>query len=433
MLPIIFQHVRELVEINSDGPEGYRHKILTPFPPNSPDFPDFEADSLLFGDPPTEADSASLDTIRAFEFFKRTDNLYYDYSYGVKSDDYLLSQICQRFFANAQLGSTDPAFNASFGERKGAYEHKYLRSTAGDLGRFDFRYTSLSPVSWREEPIAIGSAEVERLQEKTVGLYEDLGMSDSAFVKALIEEVRSANYSSLEYEFGAFDVIRAWMDPRLFESPGWDYGTGNRTLYGEGDPFFAGNDVKLCYAERFYVVRNCVAVRPTAPPPAAGPPPLASAPIVRDHRRPPVRTDPGRGGGWGSAGILDWGRISGASAGGGVRVVARTHRACAGNSGIGVVARTAGGTQVRDHRQQQRRNLLITQIRERLAAPPAAAVATPAGSAPGGGFVWVPATGTVPGHWESARAGGPSRPTEPARAPAYKIAAVKCRVLPSKP
>ena len=101
MLPIIFQHVRELAEVHAPVAERDRYKLITPFPPSGPDFPDFKEDVLEFGDPPADGDSASLDTIRAYEFFKRTDSLYYDYSYGIASD-YLLSQICQTFFLNAQ-------------------------------------------------------------------------------------------------------------------------------------------------------------------------------------------------------------------------------------------------------------------------------------------------------------------------------------------
>jgi hypothetical protein len=360
MLPIILQHVREAVEVHVGGPEGGRHKVLTPFPPDSPDFADFDADSLLFGDPPTAADSASLDTVRALEFFNRTDSLYYDFGYGLRSDDYRLSQICQRFFLNAKPSPSDPSFTAAFIERKNAYELKYLRSTVGDLGLFQFRYTSLSPVFWSRERMNIRPAEVERLRTKTIALYQDLKTEDGdeEFIESLVEEVRSVGPSPIEYELGSFDVIREWMDPRLFDNVGWDFGAGNRSLYGEGDPTFVGNDVKLCYAERFYLVRNWAPGRSPAPAPPAGPPPIA-----RDHRIPPVR--PGAG------------------------------RASSVRVGPVVLGRTSGGVRVGDRRREQR-NVLITR-RHRTA--PTLVSAPPTSTLASDRYVWVPATATVPGHW----------------------------------
>jgi hypothetical protein len=375
MLPLILQHVRELLEAHSGVAESGRYKIITPFPPDGPDFAAFEASGIDFGDPPRSGDSASQDTIRAFEFFNRTDKLYYDYSYGTKYEDYLLSNMCQRFYLNAQTTVEDTDFTTTFTEKRNAYLNKYLRSTAGDLGNYDFRYASLSPVSWQTEKIVINTAETERLKLKAIKLYEDLGLANVDFVKSLIETIRSSSYAAIEYDFGFFDVIREWFDPHLLEAKKWTFPGGDRTLYGETDPTFAEKDVKLCCAQRFYLVRNCVAT--AAPPP--------TTPVIRDDR-----------------GSTDWRKV--VVGGGGVRV-------------------TGGGT-IRDHRRKVRNGL----IQQRLAVNAMEALeARP-------GFVWVPATATVPGHWERERAGGRPGPTvSTVPSTTYRIAALRCRIIPQRP
>ena len=402
MLPIIFQHVRELVELQLAGTESSRYKIITPFPPASSDFADFDDAALAFGDPPKSGDSASQDTVRAFEFFNRADYLYYDYSYGIRSDEYRLSSVCRKFFGNALPAEGDLDFDKSFHEKKDAFEQRYLRSTVGDLGNYHFRYTSPSMVSWYPDRAVLQSPEVERMKEKAIAVYEDLDAANSGLVAALVESIRSTNYASVSYDLGFFDVIREWMNPRLFEHPGWTFPSGGRQLYGEGDPAFTGDDVslKLCFAQRFYLLRNCTAELKAPTPPPGGV-------VVRDHRSD---DDP-------------------------------THE--------------PGGVTVRDHRRDvdTRRRIRNEFVAQKIARYDAAttaamlamatapmelplavptAVFTPA-PATRSGFVWVPATATVPGHWERERAQPDPESTPPPAPPVYRIAAVKCRLVAPRP
>jgi hypothetical protein len=381
VLPVILQHVRELAEVHLGAPERARHKIITPFPPIGPDFPEFQPDDLGFRDVPPDASSASLDTLHAHEFFVRTDALYYDYSYGIRTEEFRLSHICDRFYAAAQGGGSDPGFGTSFARLRDAFQNRYDRVTSGDLGHLPFKYTSLTPVAWNDAPVVLNAAEVERLKEKTIALYQDLDPGSIAFLNDLIEGVKALNYSSVSYELGFFDVIREWMDPGLFENPHWAFPSGTRTLYGEGDPVFADNAVRLCYAQRFYLIRNTRGTRPPPAPPAP--------PDVRDHR-------------------------------------------------IAMAPTRAAGPEVL--RRRAVRNTLIHRKAERFTAIPRVAL-TAAASAPAppprAGFVWKPATATVPGHWERARA-GETAPPPPAPAPApekpgFTIAALKCRLLAQTP
>ena len=370
MLPLIMQHVRELAESHSAGLESDRYRLITPFPPGGPDCPDFQAEALEFNDPPAEGDSASQDTIRAFDFFRTTDGLYYDYSYGIRSDEYRLSQICRDFFLNAQPDTSDVSFRTAFAEKRDAFLNRYLRSTAGDLGHFDFRYTSLSPISWTK--ITVNATEAARLQAKALDVYGDL--VETELVKSLIEQIASANYSAIEYQFGFFDVIREWIDPQLFRGK-WAFSSGDQVLYGTTDPFLADHDdVHLCFPQRFYLVRNCSATTGTPTPPE-----------VRDH-------------------------IHGAAA----NPVAARRRAI--------------------------RNELIGQKLAHLASSPAAIAVPPAGLPPAtpappapAGYVWVPGKGDVSGHWERRRAGAAPTPQPPLDESVYKVAAMKCRVVPRKP
>lgn len=390
MLPIILQHVRELAEVHVSEAERDRYKIITPFPPSGPDFPDFAEEELGFSDQPADSAEASEDTLRAYRFFNTTDNLYYDYSYGIKSEDKRLSaDICQKFFLEAQTDTSGIAFSASFAERRDAFLNRYKRQTAGTiLGEHEFRYTSPSPVSWSEK--LLNSSEIERLKKKAIAVYEDLQLDNVGFVKALIDEVRSSNYSKIAYEFGSFDVARDWMDPRLFESGEWAFSSGSRVLYGESDPFFVDNDVKLCYAQRFYVIRKYAAT--------PGATPQSERPVVRDHR---------------VGAVMD----------------IRAHRRGAGRV-------RAGESRVDQDRRKVRNALIHEKVKriDRALAPAAPPEPVPVPK-PRAGFVWVPATATVGGHWERVRARSPPHPAAetPADKSSYKIAAVKCRVLPRTP
>ena len=388
MLPLILQHVRELVELQLAASESSRYKIITPFPPTSPDFADFDDDALTFGDPPETGDSASRDTVRAFEFFNRTDYLYYDYSYGIRSEDYRLSSLSRRFFSNALPTAGDAEFDVNFKEKKDAFERRYLRSTVGDLGKYDFRYTSPSAVSWYAERIVLPPAEVQRMKDKTIAVYQDLDVGASGLVDALVASIASIHYRSVSYDLGSVDVIREWMDPRLLEHPNWAFPSGNRQLYGEGDPVFASDaaPVKLCYAQRFYLLRNCHAEQEPPKPPTGGV-------TVRDHRDD---VDPRR----------------------------RTRdRLIARKLAPFDEAATAA---------------MITAMPSATVVPPVAEVSTVGTTSPEArpGFVWVPPTATTPGHWERERAHPdppPEPPPPPPHPPTYRIGALMCRLLAPRP
>jgi hypothetical protein len=400
MLPVILQHVRELAEATVAPAERERYKLITPFPPGGEDFPEFQEDDLAFRDMPPDGASASLDSLHAYEFFKRTDGLYYDYSYGIKSGEFVLSQICGRFFGTARKRGDNAAFNEPFDQMADAFSKRFARVTSGDLGNLPFKYTSLSPVSWNTDRIVLSAGEIERLRQKTLALYADLDADGLGFLAALIEAVKAANYSSIEYELGSFDVIREWMDPRLFDSADWEFPGGSRTLYGDGDPVFTENPIKLCFAQRYYVIRNCAGTPAAVPPP---PPP----PEVRDHR-----TD----------------RLAGRAVAGGVFARARVHD-------HRIAAAPVATAEAIDVRRREVRNLLIhrrltaTTTAHELTAT--AVIATP--PPPRAGFVWVPASGDTPGHWERERAGATQPVPDPPAPKGYKIAALKCRLLPRTP
>jgi len=401
MLPIILQHVREQADVHIAPPERARYKVITPFPPAGQDFPEFQDEDLAFRDLPADAPSASLDTLHAYEFFKRTDALYYDYSYGIKSEEFLLSRICERFFDSAHKGGDDLAFNAPFDEMKDSFTNRFARVTSGDLGHLPFKYTSLSPISWTPDRIVLNTAEVERLKQKALAVYADLEPGSVGFLNALIDEVKASNYASVQYELGFFDVIREWMDPRLFESSEWTFPWGGRTLFGEGDPVFADNTVKLCYAQRFYVIRNYSGTAAPAPQP--------EPPHVRDHR---------------SDRLFDRAVLH--ERPGGVRLA---------DSPAATVVRMSDDPL--DVRRRMLRNVLIhRKLDAAVLAPSAVGVAIEAPPPPRAGFVWIAATAAVPGHWERARAGAPvvaPVADPPPAKPGYKIAALKCRLLSATP
>lgn len=278
--PLILQHVREIAESHVAPPERAQLKIITPFPPDGPDFPDFAPESLEFLDRPEDADAASLDTIRAFEFARRVDPLYYDYSYGIRSEEYRLSDVCSRFFQNAKPAEqADAAFRAAFTEVGDAFLRRYKRSTAGDLGHVDFRYTAPTVVSWGADPFSVSGAEVARLIGKATQVYEAVGAEASPLVAPILAGLAALRLSSFTYELGMFDIVRPWFDPRLLPHPAWAFADGSRTLYGENDPIFADGTVRLAYALRIYVVRRA---RSTPLPPEQPTPPVVRGEAVRE-------------------------------------------------------------------------------------------------------------------------------------------------------
>ncbi len=413
MLAIILQHVRELAEAHFPPAERDRFKLITPFPPTGGDFPDFLQDDLVFGDPPADTASAIEDTQHGYDFFTRTDGMYYDLSYGTRSE-YRLSRICEDFYLKAQPKPDDPAFDAWFSEKQDAFR-LYSRNVVGTLSRDPFKYTSLTAMAWNADKIVLDASEVARLREKAILLYEDLDPEGSDFIQKLIEDLRAADYERVEYEFGYFDVIREWVDARLFEHTGWAFPDGKRALYGDQDPSFAPNsDLQLCFAQRFYLVRNHLAT------PKAGVPVLT--PMLRDHRvetvGPPMLGTP----------------VSATGSPGGVLV--------------------SEPASVHDHRNADsvaavasRRTLRNSLIRRRIEAAAIDAASLDAGQvttidsalaqptpAPRAGYVWIGAHGDVAGRWERERAGAaPPPPAEPSPPASYKVAAVKCRVISPMP
>lgn len=379
LLPLVLQHVRELAETHTGLSVNKQYKIVTPFPPVFNDFPDFQKDQLDFRDPKTDPLAAQSDTNEAFDFYRNTDYLYYDYSYGIKTEEPSLTQICDEFFRNSvPVDSDDTSFSESFTEKKFAFVEKCRRQTVPQAT--PFIYTSYSPIKWEANKVVITAEAVNRLKEKALAVYADVG-STNEHINFLLAQIKGASYSRIEYDFGFFDVVREWFDPALLESPNWKFSNDGRVLYGANDPKFEANDVKLCYAQRFYVVKN---LSGTPTPPVMGQPP-----IIRDHRR--KETPP-----------------------------------------------NTGGARVRDHRRKVERNLLldrkVSSIHAALnvAAQPPVISAAAAAQPPAPGFVWVPATDTVPGHWEGARKPKPPITPDP-NTEKYKVAAVLCRVIPRKP
>lgn len=380
LLAIILQHVRELAEVHISKTESDRYKLLTPFPPVGSDFPDFKKEELEFTDPQTNADLATMDTIHAYDFFNCTNNLYYNYSYGIKSQDYYLSQVCKKFYGDAQFTDTaDSSFIAGFKTEKDNFNNRFLRSTVGDLGKVDFYYTSLTPVQWNNGKIELTGNDIARLKEKALSVYGSLQDINNGYIASLTADITAANYSKIIYDLGFFDVQRGWLDPQLMESNNWKFATDNDVLYGNNDADFTTNDVKLAYAQRFYVIKNYSGTLAPTPPatPVIGTAIMANI-AVRDHR---ATASPITGG------------------------------------------RATGQPTVRDHRT----NVRNTQLKNRLSQI-RLTTSTPAGPADRAGFVW------VNDHWERKRAGNTRVPsTKPADDTNYKTAAIICRILPRVP
>lgn len=383
LLAIILQHVRELAEVQISKTESDRYKLLTPFPPVGNDFPDFKKDTLEFTDPQTDAGLATMDTIYAYDFFTGTNNLYYNYSYGIKSQDYYLSQVCKKFYGDALFTDTaDDSFIANFKNKKDNFNNRFLRSTVGDLGKIDFYYTSLSPIQWNNGKIELTGNDIARLKEKALSVYASLQDIDNGYIASLTAAINAANYSKITYDFGFLDVRREWIDPQLMESDNWKFATDNDVLYGNSDADFTTNDVKLAYAQRFYVIKNYSGT--LAPTPAPATPILGTAIlsgfVVRDHRTtaPPI----------------------------------------AGSGQPG------GQPQVRDHRTTVRNMQLKSRLSQfNFTVPPKPADPID----PTGQFVW------VNDHWERKRANSTPPDTKPADDTIYKTAAIICRILPRVP
>lgn len=373
-LPIILQHVRELAEVNLGGTENPHFKIITPFPPVGNDFIDFTKEDLEFNDSPADADSAKMDTINAFDFFTCTNYLYYNYSYGIKSMEYFLSQVCKKFYgATITTDTTDSDFTKNYNEKKDAYLVRFKRSTAGDLGLIDFRYTSLSPIQWNNTKVVLEKQDIARLKEKAVAVYENIDKIDNEYIKTLIAEINAASYSRIEYELGFFDVLREWMDPQLFESNSWKFTSDIDALYGENDNDFTANDVKLCYVHRFYIIKSFSGTITT--------PPIKGTIVTHDHRD--------------------------------------------GNHGN----RLTPNITVHDHRTLVR-NIQLNKKLLQINSPQLTGAGVNMNINSRGKFIWVPARPSVPGHWERKKAIIPDKKEED---PIYKIAALIGRVIPWKP
>jgi hypothetical protein len=380
LLPIIFQHVRELAEVHLVKAESDRYKLITPFPPVANDFIDFKKEDLEFTDPQTDSDLAKTDTINAYEFFNAVDSLYYDYSYGIKSQEYFLSQVCKNFYAGAIFSdSPDTNFIENFKEKKNDFS-MCKRKTVGDLGQNDFYYTSLSPVQWNNGKVVLGEGEISRLKDKALAVYNSVIDVDNEFIEILIADINAARYSAIEYEFGFFDVIRQWVDPRLFESNSWKFEKENEALYGSNDADFTANNTRLCFAERFYIVRNYSGNKADEQRPASGP--------VAVHR-----------------------------------------------PGAAINPRPTSHSKVRDHRTNTRNELLKRRsrpVRDRLDGKNRIKVdaSITTHSDPTGKFIW------VNDHWERRKANTapvPKTDEKMAVDSVYKIAAVTCRIIPWKP
>jgi hypothetical protein len=276
LVPYILQHVRELAEAQMSPGLKTNSKIITPFPPDLNDFPGFALSDLEFADPETDADIKKNDTWNANNFFISTDSLYYDFSYGLKAPEYSLSQVCAHFLAGAQFTETaTDTFKAGFQEMKNAFE-RYGRSTIGDLGTIDFYYTFPSPIRWYPR-IKLTGAEVDRMKAKAIEVYSAL--EQTAFLDALIKEINATAYTGIEYDLGYFDVNRRWINSSLFDAGGWTLARGDDALYGAGDQDFSEGNAKLCYAQRFYVMKEYTGVeKPSTPVPVL-------RPTIRVHDR----------------------------------------------------------------------------------------------------------------------------------------------------
>lgn len=280
VLPFILQHARELVEAQLPSTAKANTKIITPFPPDLNDFPGFAQEDLEFADPQTDADLKKNDTWNAFNFFNSTDNLFYDFSYGLKAPEYFLSQVCSNFIANSTYETSSSLFAESFKEMKDAFLQRYHRSTIGDLGSVDFYYTFPSQIKWYPR-IKLSADEVERMKRKAIEVYNSI--EQTPFLSALIGGINESNYNTIEYDLAYFDVNRKWVNPSLFENAEWKFKNGDEALYGPTDKNFAEGNAQLCYAQRYYVIKEYTGTvkSATVHTPAS---PLPARVLIRDHR-----------------------------------------------------------------------------------------------------------------------------------------------------
>ncbi len=365
VLSLIFQHVRELIGISASPLAGGKSKLITPFPPSTFDFADLTQEFFDFSDPPQTGSEATLDTVRALHFYRAMDALYYDFSYGIRSEDSDLSSILRKFYLDTEITGESDAFRTDFEEKKDAFMNRYVRSTAGDLGNSDFRYTFASPLQWQSAKVVMSESDLASSKTRALEVIGDVDI-ENEYLNSVAERIAGMELESIEYELGHFDVIREWMDPKLLEGRGWKFRSEGEMLYGRDDPEFDGG-LKLTFAERFYLVRHCAAKVKTA---------VAVPPTVRDHRLPAVE---------------------------------------AGRQAI---------------RRRKRNNFIAAVLKKSFSA--AAIAAKPTEVPVREGFLWVEAAGGVPGHWERKRAGA-AEAVPQAKDESFKIAAVRCRLIPQRP
>lgn len=284
VLPLVLQHVRELAEAQLPATD-HRYKIITPFPPVFNDFGDFMKDNLGFSDPEGDGEAARRDAWNAYQFFLETDGLYYDYSYGIRSPDYSLSQVCEKFVQDAVYTEpVDLSFKAAFEAQKAIFLHRFKRTTVADLGHYDFYYVAPGLIHWNSGQITVDDSNCARLKAKVLALYGGIENPGNDYLQELMGEIGAVSYAKITYDYGFFDVTRAWLDPKLFENSGWKFGTEQEALYGANDPDFQAEEVRLCFAQRYYVIKNYGGTRTESAMGAVVLNPVPSLITVRDHR-----------------------------------------------------------------------------------------------------------------------------------------------------
>ena len=377
LLPLIFQHVRELADLQASPADGDRYKTITPFPPEGNDFGSFAPEDMEFTDAQSDAELAKKDAQKANEYFLKTDSLIFDYSYGRKSEDFTLSTVCDKFYAQALVRDNFAVndFVDRLNEKRDAFKMS-LRSTVADLAQMHYRFTSYSPVQWTK--IALDDKDIERLQQKCLVVYGDLGI-ESPVLDALVSDIHSISlcYSKVEYEFGYFDVLRNWIDPTLLERPEWMFASANEVIYGKPNDFFEENGISLMYAKRYFVVRN---VKGSVKEHQGGKQLAKPLPVAHDLRAATSSVNPKR---------LAW----------------------------------------RNTLLSAKLNLLLK------AATTVKKFEMPQKPVGNGLYNWILERNGVPAHWERVRANkeDPNRTKEETEAINYRIAAIKCRALPRKP
>ncbi len=386
LLPVIYQHVREAAELQISVLEREHSKIITPFPPEGNDFLDISDEDLQFADAQNDGDAARIDTLKALEFFQRNDNLILDFSYGVKSEDYLLSTVFSKFYGQAITDDTPDAawFSQQFRDKKEIFR-KSWRKTVGDLGGIDFPYVYYSPIQWSK--VELDEAEINRLQQKSLDVYGSLDIQ-SPLLNAIVEGIKSVSlcYYKIYYEIGYFDVVRDWASPELLESSYWNLPGEGAALFGEGNAAIDEQKIEFLYATRCYIIRKYRGLPKlhTFGEGIRNFPALAK-PLILDHR----------------ATVVD----------------------------MPIPAVNPERAAIRNVFLQRKLNALTT------SQPVVKSDTAPTAPAGGGSYLWVLEKGGVAAHWERPRAdpeADPNRGTISDSGSTYKIAAVKCRTLPRK-